>query len=130
MIEKNNLIIDDERDFYDDYPKIHFAIQDWHNINAVADAIRQEKGLIPMFDFENEHDENGWYDFSIECELKDDDITNIELWFRVENGEGNDNQCSYKIELSDYDILQIHDWLIENEETSEFIKAVAELEGA
>ena len=125
---RDELRIERERPYYDDYPEFTFPIQDFHDINVRADAIRKAKGLMPMFDFESEHDEDGWYDFEIECMWQDNDISGIELWFRVENGACDDNQCSYKIGLEPEEIKEIHDWLMSNEETSEFIKDTVQME--
>ena len=118
----NKYVIDNERYFdINDFPKLSFPILDNHYLNKRADDIRKQKGFAPMFESDNEYDNNGWYDFSIECELKDENIENIELWFRVENGICNDNQISYKIEISDDEVEEIRDWLLNNKNTSEFI---------
>lgn len=123
------LYLDTERYFTaDDYPNVSFPLIDCRELNARADAIRKEKGLMPMFDFEREHDDQGWYDFSVECVLKGPDVNDIQLWFRVENGEGNDNQQSYRIELTDAEVREVHDWLLKNEETGRFIREAFEFE--
>ena len=117
------LILDTERYFTaDDYPRMSFPLMDCHELNERADTIRKQKGLMPMFDFEHEHDDQGWYDFSVECELKDLDANDIQLWFRVENGKSDDNQQSYRIKLTDAEIQEVHDWLLKNEETGRFIR--------
>ena len=103
------LILDTERYFTaDDYPRMSFPLMDCHELNERADTIRKQKGLMPMFDFEHEHDDQGWYDFSVECELKDLDA--------------NDIQLSYRIKLTDAEIQEVHDWLLKNEETGRFIR--------
>ena len=102
-ILKKDIEFDSERyfDFDIDDPHVSFPIKDCHKLNMIADSIRSDLGKVPFFEFWHDHDEQGWYDFSVECELKEGKLTDISLWFRVENADlSDDSQQSYKIKIS------------------------------
>lgn len=102
-ILKESIRIDHDRYYdMDDAPHFRFPIEDFRTVNEIADGIRSDIGNVPFFDFKNNYDDEGWYDFFVDCDYKDGKLTNVELSFRVENASlSDDSQEHYKIDITD-----------------------------
>ena len=73
-------------------------------MTEVVDAIRKEKGFLPMLPTEKhqtDYDMDGWYDFYLD--INDYDVLRVSdhIDAVVDNGNGEDDFTCYTIELSD-----------------------------
>ena len=81
------------------FPTVEFQLVATLELSQIADAMRKEKGLLPML--EDGGDTEGWYDFYIGLNGYTETKMDTSILFVVVNSDSPDNEDYYTIDLSE-----------------------------